>query len=420
MSFDSQVLLGLAVALAIGMLVGIERERRKGTGPDREVAGLRTFTLVSLTGAVSFHLGGVPLFAVFAVIVGLFVAIGYRRTYQHDPGLTTEIALMATFLLGGLAMRERPLAAGLGVLMTIVLAARTRLHNWVHNVLTDDEVRDGLILAAAALIVLPLTPAEPVDPWGIVSLRALWLLVVLIMAINALGYIALRVLGTRIGLPLAGLFSGFVSSTATIAAMGSRTRKHPQLHTSAVAGAAASSVATVLKLAIVVGLVSLPVLKQLIAALVVAGLATVLYAAAFAWRSARQTEEGDPPAGRPFDPKTAIVFMLIVGVTLVISAAATHWLGDRGLLLASIFSGISDAHAAAISAATLAEGQHASLQFATVAILVAFSTNTVSKSIVAFSMGTRKYALELLPGLLLTVAGAWGGWLFVVLVGRAG
>ncbi len=410
MSFDKEVLLGLAVAFAIGMLVGIERERHKGQGPHREIAGLRTFTLASLVGALSLFIGSIPLFAVFAILLGLFVALGYRHTREDDPGLTTEVALLATFLLGGLAMRERSLAAALAVVVTIVLAARTRLHDWAHNVLTDDEVRDGLMLAAAALIVLPLTPAEPIDPWGVVSLRQLWLLVVLIMAINALGYIALRALGPRIGLPLAGLFSGFVSSTATIGALGSRTRKHPELHAGAVAGAAASSVATVVQLAIVVGLVSFPVLKELIFSLTAAGFAAFAYAAAFAWRSVRQFEDREPPAGRPFDPKTALVFMLVVGTAIVVSAAATYWFGDRGLLLASGLAGFGDTHAAAISAATLAASDKTSTQFSTLAILVAFSTNAVSKSIVAFSMGHRQYALELLPGLLLMLGGAWAGW----------
>jgi uncharacterized membrane protein (DUF4010 family) len=412
MSFDSKTLVGLAVALALGMLIGIERERNQGQGPGRDLAGLRTFTLVSLVGAISLLVGSTIAFAVFGSIIGILAAVGYRRSHDTDPGLTTEIALLATFLLGGLAMREHHLAAALAVVITILLAARTRLHNWVNNVLTSQEVHDGLMLAAAALIILPLTPADPVDPWGVVSPRQLWLLVVLIMAINALGYLALRTLGSRIGLSLAGLFSGFVSSTATIGAMGTRSHKHPELHAGAVAGAAASSLATVVQLAIVIGLVSLPVLRELTWSLIAAGAAALIYAGFFTLRSARQSPEREPPAGRPFDPKTALLFVVVVGLTLVISAALTSWLGERGLLLASGFSGFSDAHAAAISAATLAAGELASTQLATVAVLVAFSTNAVSKFVVAFSMGTRQYAFELLPGLILMVAGAWAGWLW--------
>src|SRR5690606_23705603 len=151
------------------------------------------------------------------------------------------------YLLGGLAMREPQLSAALAVVVAIVLAARTRIHNWIHDVLTDAEIRDGLMLAAAALVILPLTPREPIDPWGIIQLRQLWLLAVLVMAINSIGYIALRALGPRVGLIIAGLLSGFVSSTATIAAMGARVKENPELHRGAVAGAAASSVATIVQ-----------------------------------------------------------------------------------------------------------------------------------------------------------------------------
>ena len=400
-----------AVALAVGVLIGIERERSKGQGPDRSVAGIRTFTLIALTGAVSLTLGAEPALLAFAAILGILIAVGYWRSRPRDPGLTTEVAMLVAFLLGGLSMREPPLAAALAVVVTIILAARTRVHNWVHNVLTDEEVRDGLLLAAAALVILPMTPVEAVDPWGVVQPRKLWMLAVLVMAINGLGYIALRTLGPKVGLALAGLFSGFVSSTATIGAMGSRSKKQPELHRGAVAGAAASSVATVVQLAIVVGLVSIPTLQMLVPSLVAAGAAAILYAAVFTLRSVRETTQREQEVGRPFDPKTAVVFVLVVGLTLLISALLTQWLGNSGLLLASGVAGFSDAHAAAISAASMAASGRVGAELAALAALTGLTTNALSKSIVAFSLGDRHYAYALLPGLALTVIGAWGGWL---------
>jgi uncharacterized membrane protein (DUF4010 family) len=408
---SEHVIIRLAVALGIGLLIGIERERSKGQGPQREVAGVRTFTLISVMGALSLMLGEAWGLLAFSLILGGIVALSYHYSREHDPGLTTEVAMLLTVLLGGLAMRQPGLAAGLAVVVTIILAARSRLHDWIHNVLTDQEVRDGLMLAAAALVVLPVIPSEPVDPWGIVDLRKLWTLAVLIMAINGLGYISLRVLGPKAGLALAGLFSGFVSSTATIGAMGARTRKEPHLHRGAVAGAAVSSVATVLQLAIVVSLVSPSTFAKLIFPLIASGLAALLYAGLFTWRSVRDTTQDTSPPGRPFHPKTAIMFVAVVGVTLLVSALLTQWLGDRGMLLATGVAGFSDAHAAAISAASLAAGERVTAAFAAMAILVGFSTNTVSKIIVAFGMGNRRFALELVPGLLLMVMAAWAGWL---------
>jgi uncharacterized membrane protein (DUF4010 family) len=209
------------------------------------VAGVRTFALTSFIGAIALTIDEWALVSV-SVVVGLLVIVGYQRTRTVDPGMTTEIALMTTFLLGAWATRQPGMAAGIAVIVAIILAARSRLHTFIHRVLTDTEVHDGLLLAAAALVILPLVPDQPIDPWGVVNVRKLWLLVVLLMAINALGYVALRTLGARFGLPLAGLMSGFVSSTATIAAMGARAKAHPTLRHGAVAGAALSSVATVL------------------------------------------------------------------------------------------------------------------------------------------------------------------------------
>jgi uncharacterized membrane protein (DUF4010 family) len=407
---EEQLIIRLGAALAVGLLIGIERERHKGQGPSRAAAGVRTFTLISLAGAISLELGGLPAFLVTAALIGAFAALSYLRSFRDDPGLTTEVAMLVAVLLGGLTLHNPQLAAGLAVVITIILASRTRVHDWINNVLTDEEVRDGLLLAAAALVILPLLPKQAIDPWGVVNPRKLWTLAVLVMAINGLGYVAMRTLGAKIGLALAGLFSGFVSSTATIGAMGSRSKSRPELHRSAVAGAAASSIATVVQLGIVVGLVSTATLKMLLPSLLLAGLTALAYAGLFTLRSVRETTQQDMPAGRPFSPKTAIVFVLIVGAALAISTALTKWLGNNGLLLATGVAGLADSHAAAISAASLAVGGQTEVQLAAIAVLIGFSTNAISKTVVAFSLGNRRFALQLLPGIVLMVLAAWAGW----------
>ena len=407
LDLPEHVVIRLAVALGIGLLIGIERERTKGQQPDRETAGVRTFTITSLIGAASLLVGGPATLIAFAAIVGAIIAVGYWRTRAQDPGMTTEIAQLATLLLGALAMREPELAAALGVVIAVLLAIRTKLHNWVRNALTDDEIRDALILAAAALVILPLTPEEPVDRWGAIKPRQLWTLAVTVMAINTLGYIALRMLGPKVGLAVAGFFSGFVSSTATIGAMGARATKQPDLRRSAVAGAAISSVATVVQLAVVIGVVSMSLLVHLALPLVAAGVAAAIYAAHFTLRTAKESGDREAPAGRPFDPKTALIFVVVVGVALVVSALLTQWLGSRGLLLASAVAGFGDAHAPAISAASLAVKGSAEMPLAAIAVLTAFTTNGISKIVVAFTVGTRSFALQLAPGIVLSIGSSW-------------
>lgn len=180
---------------------------------------------------------------------------------------------MLTTRLGGLAIRRPEFAAGLGVVVAVLLAARSALHRFVRSVLTDDELRDLLIFAAATLVVLPLLPDKPIGPYGALNLRTIWTIVTLVMAVSALGYVAVRLAGPRYGLPLAGLASGFVSSSATIGAMGTRAKAEPELMKPAVAGAVLSSVATVAQLAILIAATNMPTLQALWLPLVLSGVA---------------------------------------------------------------------------------------------------------------------------------------------------
>lgn len=400
-------LLGLAVAAGAGLLIGIERERSHAEKQERTTAGVRTFTLTALTGALSLLVGGEITFVAFGLAVTGLVAMGYRQTRDDNPGMTTEIAQLSTFLLGGLAMREPQLTAGLAVLIVIVLAARTKLHHWIHNTLTRIEIRDGLLLAAAALIILPLTPQQAVDPWGIVKPRQLWALAVTIMALNGVGYIALRTLGSKVGLMVAGFFGGFVSSTATTATMGARAKEHPELRRGAVAGATVSSVASIVQIAILIGLISMPLLLRLALPLLAAGGALATCGALFAYRSTRDSGEQRTLAGRPFNPMTALVFVLVIGTVLVVSALLTRWLGDNGLILASAVSGLADVHGPSVSAASLAEAGTVTVELAALCVLTGLSVNAVSKTAVAFFVGGRLFGFEFVPAMVLSIAASW-------------
>jgi uncharacterized membrane protein (DUF4010 family) len=243
--------LGLVVALAIGLIIGIERERRKGRGPEREPAGIRTFALASLLGAVAASIGNTAALVVGGTFVAALAVSGYLRSKSPDPGITTEVALMVTFFLGVLAMSEPGLAAGLAVAVAIILAARGRLHRWVRDLMTEEELHDLLLFAASAVIVLPLLTDEDIGPWDSINPYKIWRLVVLVMGVSGVGYVALRSVGPRFGLPISGLAGGFVSSSATIASMGSTARSRPEVLRAAVAGAVLSTGATIIQMALV-------------------------------------------------------------------------------------------------------------------------------------------------------------------------
>ena len=141
-------LTGLLAALGIGLLIGIERERSKGEGSTRGSAGVRTFCLLALAGAVAALLGGVGI-AVAGGFVVLTALASYRQTRANDPGLTSEVSMLLVFLLGMLAMQEAALAAGVGVVVAILLASKTWLHRLVRQLLSTQELHDGLLLAGS-------------------------------------------------------------------------------------------------------------------------------------------------------------------------------------------------------------------------------------------------------------------------------
>ncbi|KGF69761.1 membrane protein, partial [Hoeflea sp. BAL378] len=208
--------INFTVALAIGLLIGLERERSKGEGPLRRAAGIRTFALASLAGAVSVHVGGIPLLALVVGAVTLLTALSYLKGSREDPGLTTEIGLLLMPLVGALAMADTLVAGALAACIAVVLAMKRPIHRFVTGVMTDEEVGDGLIFAIATLVIWPLLPDRFLGPLDAVNLHKVWLLVVLILAIGAAGHVAMRLLGLRFGLAVAGFASGFVSSLATI------------------------------------------------------------------------------------------------------------------------------------------------------------------------------------------------------------
>lgn len=408
---DEQSWIRLAVALGIGLLIGIERERRKGEGTTRAVAGIRTFAVVALLGAVSVILDDGILLAVACGGVALFASISYYRSPQEDPGLTTEIALLLTLLLGALAMREPALAAGLAAGVAILLAARSRMHHFARRVLTEREFNDALVLAAATLVILPLIPDRHIGPFAAINLHVAWTIVILMMAIGAAGHIALRLLGPRYGLAIAGFAAGFVSSAATISNMGERARQTPALTGSAVAGAVLSTVATVVQLTTLLAATSLETLQALALPLACAGAVAVTYGALFMLRTPNLPASEDDDPGRAFSFRTALLFAATVTGVMFLSAAIVAKMGAAGLIAAAGAAGLADAHSIAVSVGSLVAAQKISAAEAVIPVLVALSTNTITKIALAIINGGRRYALQVVPGLVLTIAASWLGWL---------
>ena len=406
--------LGFAVALGVGLLVGIDRERKKGEGPNRGAAGLRTFALASLAGATGAAAGGDLLLA--SVVLGMvaFAGLSYWRARETDPGLTTETALVATALVGGFAIREPAFAAGIGVIIALLLNARDELHRFVRSMLSNEEIRDLLIFAGATLVVLPLLPDHPIGPYGALNLHTIWLVVILVMGVSALGYIAVRIVGPRFGLPLAGLASGFISSSATVGAMGARAAREPEMMMPAAAGAILSSLATVVQLGILVAAIDLAAFKAFLVPLLFSGGAAILYGGTFTlWALRQERGKVEQIQGSAFSLRTALIFAAILAGVLVLAAALQNWFGEAGVIFAAGAAGFADTHAPAISVASLVADGKLAPQAAVIPILAAFSTNTITKMVFAFTTGGSRFALYVVPGQILMLVAAWAAVLIV-------
>jgi uncharacterized membrane protein (DUF4010 family) len=423
--------LGLAVALGGGLLIGLERERRKGRGPDREAAGIRSFALAALGGGIAQALQQPALVVLGALLVAALVAVAYwksrnpapgsaaaRRSANGDPGLTTELALFVTYLVGVLAVQQPALGAGAAVVVAALLAAREKLHRFATRALSDAELHDALLLAALALVLLPLAPAAPL-PWlAGLSPRTLLLMVVLILALQAAGHVALRLLGPHTGLALSGLVSGFVSSTATIASLGARQKAEPALAAPCAAGAVWSTAATWMQALLMLGalaptaaLALLPVAASGAAA---AGLLGWLRLAGgarpdpgtAASGAARESTPRSAPSSGPLRLREALLVVSLLGAVSVLVGWAQQRFGDAGLLAGTALAALADAHAPVVALGGLsAAGQLSSAEVPT-GVLVAVAANAVTRGATAFVAGGRRYGSVVAGALLLSTAAA--------------
>lgn len=380
-------------ALGLGLLIGIVRERQRD-GQQKIAAGMRTHTLAALAGAVGWQLG-LPVFAIALAAIALLAFGGYRLNPASSPGLTGEVALVLTTLLGGLAAAEPGLAAALAVLVALLLQSRVALHRFSRELISEAEVRDGLLLLAAVVLVLPLLPNTPVGPYGVLNPAKLWQLVVLVMAISAAGHIALRVVGSRFGLPLAGFFAGFVSSTAAIAGFGQRVQEQPALRRPCVAAAEAAAFASLLLALPVLGTVSPAYLALVLPQLLAFG-AVLAVAVLLGLRGDGIDPEAAMPtaSSRMFRLSHALLFAVLIAGVLLLSAFLQQHFGSAGALLTSAIAALVELHAAMASVAQL--GAHGALsdplaEWALQAVLLA---SVLSRSVVAFTAGGRAYGLR--------------------------
>lgn len=409
----------LAMALGIGFLVGVERGWRHRDAPDgTRAAGLRTHAVVGLSGGIAGALlpvvGQVGFAALTLLFGAAFVTFKVRESQRdNDLSVTGTIAGLLVFALGAYSMfGDLRIAAAVGVTLVGLLAFKSALHAWLDKV-TWKELRSALLILGATFIALPLLPDTTIDPWGAINPRELWLLTILVAGASFAGYVAVRVLGSDVGV-LAGAAAGaLVSSTVVTAELGRRVKAG---ETHAMVGGAAAAIAAAISVGRVIALLALtatPVVPEAGPALAAALL--VFAGSAFAMRYFDREQDGADSANKlksPLDLVSVFQFAAFLGVVIIVGRLVADAYGQAGLLPFAATAGLADVDAVTLAAGSLVRGG-LEPAIGAHAVMIAVLMNTLAKGVIAFVTGGWRYAALYFGAALAATIAAAAVWFLV-------
>lgn len=401
-------------SLAIGLLIGMERERNPSAK-----AGLRTFALVSLFGtlvALIADKSGTPwmLMAGLLSVAGMIIASYINApTENNDPGTTTVTALLISYSLGVLVwLGFSKLAVMLAIATTTLLYFKPELQGITQR-LTRRDLVSILQFSVLTFVILPILPDQNYGPYGSFNPYQAWMMVVLISGLSLAGYVALRMTGQRYGVPLLGFLGGLVSSTATTLLYAKHSKLNDgMLRLSAVVILIASQVVLV-RLMVVSGIISPAILKQL-APVMGLGLLFGLAATLFNWKRLQNTGELPmPETSNPTEIHAALGFGALFVIVLFCAAWLTDIAGSGGLYIVAIVSGLTDVDAIALSSLRLFQMEKLSSEQAVISISLAFLANMLFKFGMAASIGGIALAKHIAVGFIAIAAGVTLGLLLL-------
>jgi uncharacterized membrane protein (DUF4010 family) len=412
---DSTLTLVVSFALSagIGLLVGLERERKPSAK-----AGVRTFALIAVLGSLAALLteatGSAWALGAGAVCVAGALVAAYlqdRESIHDDAGTTTVVAAIVVFFLGAANYYGyRTLAVALGIGMTALLYFKAELEGFSQK-LTGQDIRSMLQFAVLTAVILPLLPDRPFGPYEVLNPFQIWLMVVLVAAVSLAGYVAWRLTLGRHGLLLTGVLGGVASSTATTLVYARHAAAGAQPVAAALLVILLANATMLVRVLVLVGVVA-PASLPLALLVIVPALLVAIAGVAWRWASASAA----PPAGEaafrnPTQLRTALGFGAIYAVILLLAAWANDLLGSRGLIALAAVSGLTDVDAITLSAMQLLDNGALSQETALTAVGVAVASNLVFKAGVAASAGgpTMRGAVlrAFLGPLLALAAGMW-------------
>lgn len=413
------------VSLLLGAMLGMEREFIQQKEGSSDFAGIRTFSLIALLGSVAAFLvtdfGMLPIILSFSGLI-LLTTVSYWGTLmrrEEKTGITTEVAVILTFLFGVLVMGDQgKIAIALAVLTSLLLALKGRLHGLIRR-MSDEDLRVTLQFALVAAVILPLLPDRAIDPLGLLNPFQIWLMVVLVSGIGFSGYVLMNVLGPSHGINLTGVLGGLASSTATTISFSSASRENPAMssyYARALILASSMMIPRVLLLVLVIHPPLLCVVSIPLATMLVSGLGITFF---LRRKNTTSTSDLEYPVRltHPLKLSTAIKFGLIFAVVFIVLEFAQEAFGSVGVYFASATAGLVNMNAVALSVGQMVSQAQLDIQVAGMAIVIAALMNTISKvTIVCFTGSSelrqtviRSFVVIFLVGLLSGIFVFWLG-----------
>lgn len=386
----------LGEALAIGLLVGVERY--KSRKPDeRKSAGVRTFTVIALLGAVCALLDvpGFTLVTFGALLV--LLAVGYYRQSTRSLGLTTEMTALLTFWFGYLVQSHEILMISAAIVLVILLASKDVLHEFVKGEMTEVELYDTLKFLAVVFVIFPLLPNRYIGPYAFFNPTQIWMLVILVSTISYSGYVLIRVLGSKRGIQVNALVGGLVSTMAVTMSLAERARKAPEAsRLFGITGVMANAVQFP-RLLVLIWVVDQPL--ALFLAIPLLGMFVAGLLGAWVLGHIRKVWAEEPPAElllqNPYSFWPALKFALLFVCVFLLTKLATVWLGETGIYPISAIAGLADVSAISLSVADTFHKGSVSLPAASIAIFIAIAVNALMKWTLALVNGSRELAFWL-------------------------
>ncbi|MDH3241244.1 MAG: MgtC/SapB family protein [Alphaproteobacteria bacterium] len=386
----NEILFRLGAALAIGLLIGLERGwQGRDMAEGSRIAGIRTFGIIGLfggaAGLIAESHGGWVLAGALAALGAIAAAAHFRSLKaESDVSITTLTALLCTFALAALAGLGNAEAAGAAaVVMALLLGIKPEIHGFVRRI-RRDELLATIRLLLVSVVVLPILPDKGFGPGAVLNPYRIWWMVVLVAALSYVGYVAVRAAGARRGVLLLALAGGLASSTAValnLARLGRQKALSPDL----IAAGTVTASAVMFPRIFLIGVALAPALAQPLAAMVIPATGAGLAAAWWLIRRTQRltddalTEEGFA-ARNPLDLRTAIQFGALLALIMVLSHAARDLMGGAGLIALAAVSGLADTDAITLSLADAAAKEAIAETLAAGAIVTALAVNTVFKA----------------------------------------